>query len=147
MERLWKAADDAPRACECGVVHEPEKGGVMASGTSPGVETKVAAGGYVTIASGLIAGFLVTYVFKDLPPDLKALVPVLTASVLGSAAAWMAKHTPRAEEVIYEVEKQLGEAAAARQAMTADEYLRMARAVPPASSSPAAPPPPALPAA
>lgn len=124
MERLWTASDEREEAVM-----------TVVKGTSPGVEAKVAAGSSVSAAAGIISWILVTYVFRNLPDDLKALLPALVATVLGAGAAWTAKHTPRAGEVMIEVEKQLGEAAAARQAMTADECLRLARAASPAGGT------------
>lgn len=63
-----------------------------------GVETKVAVGSSTTIVAGYIAWALVTYVpfFRDtFPLDLQGQLPVVTAFVLASVAAYFAPHTHR----------------------------------------------------
>jgi hypothetical protein len=75
----------------------------MSSTTAP-VETKVAAGAVSSWATGVVTWLLVTYVFHgQLPDQLTTFLPYVVASICGTAAAYMAKHTPRLEEVAAEV--------------------------------------------
>lgn len=64
----------------------------------PPVESKVAAGSVTAAVAGVITWLLVSLVpaFRGgLPPDLAPFIPVFTAWVLSTAAAWAAPHTPR----------------------------------------------------
>jgi hypothetical protein len=62
------------------------------------IETKVAAGSFAGILSGLITWALVAYVpaFKSgLPPQVAVFLPVAVAWLLSTGAAYLAPHTHR----------------------------------------------------
>ena len=62
------------------------------------VETKVAAGSFTGILSGLVVWALVAYVpaFRTgLPAPVAALIPVAVAWLIHSVTGYMAPHTPR----------------------------------------------------
>ena len=62
------------------------------------IETKVAAGSFTGIITGLLTWALVAYVpaFRaGLPPPVAALIPWAVAWLAHSAAGYMAPHTPR----------------------------------------------------
>jgi len=76
------------------------------TGASPETKT-VTAGAYGAITT-LVTWILSTYVFRGhIPADLTTLLPGLVGVTVGTAAGWLARHTPRAAEVVAEVERVL----------------------------------------
>src|SRR5690242_11726429 len=77
--------------------------------TGAPVETKtVAAGAYGSITL-VVMWILTNYVFHGhIPPDLETFLPGFVAMVVATAAGWMAHHTPRPEEVVAVVRRELG---------------------------------------
>jgi hypothetical protein len=62
------------------------------------VETKTAAAAAVSTVTGVVTWVLVSWIpafHAGLPPALATFLPFIIASVLGTAASWMAPHTPR----------------------------------------------------
>ena len=67
------------------------------------VETKTAAGSSVAAVTGAITWILVTYVpafHSGIPGPLATFLPYVVSAVLGAAAAYLAPHTPREEEIV-----------------------------------------------
>lgn len=71
-------------------------------GNAP-VEQKVAAAAGGSTAVGLVTWILVTYIpafSSGLPASLAALLPALLGTIGGFVSAYMARHTPRTDEVM-----------------------------------------------
>ncbi|HEY7432004.1 MAG TPA: hypothetical protein VH641_14880 [Streptosporangiaceae bacterium] len=73
------------------------------------VEGKVVASGAYGALSLVLTWILTTYVFRGhVPPDLLTFLPGFVSLVAGAAAGWLARHTPRLDEVAAEVAQVVG---------------------------------------
>lgn len=80
--------------------------------TAP-VETKTAAGASTAMLTGAITWILVTYVpafHSGLPGPLATFLPYVVSAVLGAAAAYLAPHTAREDEILAAAVKMLEDA-------------------------------------
>jgi hypothetical protein len=59
------------------------------------IDRKVRYGALSTAVSGILASLFVVVFHRHLSPELVALLPVLVASVIGWATAWLTKHDPK----------------------------------------------------
>jgi hypothetical protein len=100
--------------------------------TGAGVETKVVASSTYGAITLVITWILTNYVFHGhMPADLANLLPGFVAVVAGSAAGWLSHHTPRLEETVAVVRRELAVQMAAQQPST----LQRRPAAPPAPAS------------
>jgi hypothetical protein len=72
-----------------------------------GPESKWVTQTYYGSATGFVTWVLLTVFHVTLPAQMTAILPVLLGTICGSAAGWMAKHTPRLEEVADQVARVL----------------------------------------
>lgn len=72
------------------------------SGSPP--ETKVTAQTNYAAATGVVTWVLLTVFHVHLPAGMAAAVPVVVSTICGGIAGWMARHTPRLDEVARQVE-------------------------------------------
>lgn len=83
----------------------------MNSSTVP-IENKVVAGSWVGTSTGMLTWALTTFVppfHHGIPADLQSALPYIVAMVGGTAAAYLAKHTPRTEETLQAAFQILGD--------------------------------------